>query len=158
MTDTLLATLAAERAIRRLISIYADAASRRDADVAGTLFAPDARVQIAGGAERVGREAIVEGMRRTVTAYSFLHQKCDTGLIDVEGDHARARLGIFEINRLSNADNVAMIFGHYEDEYTLLEAGWRFYRRCFTLQFRTVLPVSEMQQFPDIAPGFAFVP
>ena len=154
MTDTTLATLAAESAIRRLISSYCDAVSRRDADSVRTLFAPDARVQIADGAERVGRETIVEGMRRTIAAFSFLHQRCDTGLIDVAGDRARARLGVFEANRLSGADKLSIFFGTYEDEYSLLEAGWRFYRRRYTLQFRALLPVSEMQQFSDLVPLF----
>jgi hypothetical protein len=103
-------------------------------------------------AGRVGRDAIVEGMRRTITAFSFLHQKCDTGLIDVEGDRARARLGVFEANRLSGADSLGMFFGTYEDEYRLLDEGWLFHRRRYTLQFRALLPVAELQQFPDLVP------
>lgn len=156
MTETLLATLAAESAIRRLISAYSDAVGRRDVDSAGALFAPDASIRIAGGPELAGRVAIVEGMRQTLTAFSFLHQKCDAGLIDVEGDRARARLGVFETNRVSGADSLSMIFGVYEDEYALLEQGWRFQRRCFTLQLRGAVPVSKLQQFPDFVPAFSF--
>ena len=158
MTDTLLATLIAERAVRRLISAYCDVVSRRDPDSAGVLFARDARVQIADGPERIGRNEIVEGLRRTMQGFSFLHQKCDTGLIDVEGGLARARIGVFESNRPAGAESLNMIFGTYEDEYRLLEEGWRFYRRRFTLQFRAVLPASEMQQFSDFVPGFSIVP
>jgi hypothetical protein len=158
MTDTSLAALVAESAIRRLISGYGDSVSRRDPDSVRALFTPDARVRIADGAERVGHEAIVEGLRRTLSAYSFLHQKCDTGLIDVVGDHARARLATFETNRLSGTDSLAMIFGTYEDEYMLFGKEWRFHRRRFTLQLRTVVLVSEIQQLPDLVPAFTITP
>lgn len=158
MPDSLLATLAAENAIRRLVSLYCDAVARRDPDSAGMLFTPDARVRIADLPERVGRDEIVEGLRRTIAGFSFLHQKCDTGLIDVDGDVARARIAVFEANRPVGADSLNTIFGFYEDEFRMVEEGWRFHRRRFTLQARVLLPALEMEQFPDFAPGLAFVP
>ena len=158
MANSSLATLAAENAIRRLVSLYCDAVARKDPDAIAGLFTPDARVQIADLPERVGRREIVEGLRRTMSAFSYLHQKCDTGLIDVDGASARARLGVIEANRSNGADSLNMIFGFYEDEFKLLEEGWRFHRRKFTLQFRSVLPASEIQQFPDFIPAFAFAP
>ena len=158
MADSSLATLAAENAIRRLVSLYCDAVARRDPDAIAVLFTPDARVRISDLPERVGVQEIVEGLRRTMSAFSYLHQKCDTGLIDVDGQWARARLGVIEANRSNGADSLNMIFGFYEDELRLLQERWCFHRRKFTLQFRIVLPASEIQQFPDFMPAFAFAP
>jgi len=158
MSDSLSATLAAERAIRRLVSLYCDAVARRDADSIADLFTPDARVTIAHLPERVGREEIVEGLRRTMTAFTFLHQKCDTGLIDVEGDSARMRMCVTESNRAVGTDSLNTIFGFYEDEFKLIDEGWRFHRRRFTMQARVVVPASEMQEFPELVPAFAFAP
>lgn len=154
MADSLLESLAAEREIRRLISFYGDAVRRKDA--AGALFTADARVKIADGAERVGRSEIVEGLRRTIANFSYLHQQCDAGLIDVEGDVVRARYGVLEANRPNGSESLNTIFGFYEDEYTRLGEGWRFYRRRFSLQLRVLLPASEIEQFPNFTPSFVF--
>ncbi len=73
----LLARLEAESAIRRLVGLYCDAVNRRDAEAAGRLFAPDCRIRIADGPERVGREVQSEGMRHTFAGFAFLRQQCD---------------------------------------------------------------------------------
>jgi ketosteroid isomerase-like protein len=158
MDDSLLATLAGERAIRRLISLYCDAVRRGDPDAVGELFTPDASVRIADLPERVGRQEIVEGLRRTMAGFSYLHQTCDTGLIDVKGGLARARHGVIEANRPNGAEALNLIFGAYEDEYRLSEIGWRFHRRRFDLRFRVQLPAAEFQQFPEIASRSEFFP
>ena len=158
MTDELLACMVAERSIRRLISLYCDAVRRRDPDSVGRLFTDDARVEIAGMPERVGRHAIVEGLRRTVSGFSYLHQMCDTGLIDVDGAPAWARLGIFEVNRPNGSEGLNVIMGAYEDEYRQVEGAWRFHHRRFSLQSRVLLSAAEAQQWPAIAPRFDFAP
>jgi hypothetical protein len=151
-----LETLVAERGIRRLVSSYCDAVGRLDAASAARLFAPDARVKIAGFPELVGRDAIAEGLRQSFAATGFLYQQCDTGLIDVDGDRARARLSVFEVNRKPNQDALGIIFGFYEDEYALLDERWCFLRRRYTLQLRGLVPTSKMQQLADFIPSFAF--
>ena len=158
MPDITLDRLLAEHGIRRLISSYCDAVGRLDAASAARLFAPDARVRIADFAELVGRDAIAEGLRQSFAATDFLHQRCGTGLIDVEGNSARARLSVFEVNRKPNQDALGMIFGFYEDEYARLDEGWRFFRRRYTLQLRALLPASKIQQVADFIPSSAFAP
>jgi hypothetical protein len=158
MTDSLLATLATERAIRRLISLYCDAVRRKDPDSIGELFTRNARVKIADGADRVGRGEIIEGLRRTIAGFSYLHQKCDTGLIDVDGEVAWARLGVVEANLANGSQNLNLIFGAYEDEYKLQDKGWRFHRRRFSLHSRVELSPTEMQQFPETAVQRVFAP
>ncbi len=147
--------LVAENAIRRLISGYCDGVGRRDADAACAGFAADVRVRIAHLPERIGHEAAVEGLRRTLSGYTFLHQKCDTGLIDVMGDRARARLGVIEMNLAIGGDSLFLMTGFYEDEYALLAEGWRFLRRHFTPQVGMSLPTSAVQRFPDFVPAYA---
>ena len=89
MTATIeerIASLEARDEIRRLLSLYGDAVRRKDPDAIGPLFTPDARVVIAGGKERVGREEIVPGLRNTAAGFEFLSQVGDPGLIEVEGE------------------------------------------------------------------------
>lgn len=156
MNEKALSDLIAQNDIRRLISAYCDAVRLKDARAAGRLFAPDAYVRVAHLPERHGREAIVAGMSKTFESFSFLHQRCDTGLIDVQGDHANARLGVQEANRRIDQEGMQIIFGIYEDEYSRLDEGWRFQRRRFTMQFRAVLSAVEVQEFPPFTPTFEF--
>jgi ketosteroid isomerase-like protein len=158
MTDTLLARLEAESAIRRLIGLYCDAVNRRDADAAGLLFAPDAAIQIADFPGISGKEAIREGMRQTFAHHAFLRQQCDLGLIDVTGDKARARLSVFEASHRSGEDSISLIFGFYEDDYTRLAEGWRFQRRRYSMQFRSRMEISKLQLVDGLELGFEFKP
>ena len=155
MSGTLLHRLEAESAIRRLVSTYCDAVNRLDADAAGCLFAPDAVIRIADYPAISGREAITEGMRQTFAASAYLFQQCDTGLIEVQGEIARARLSVFEVNRRAGEDRLGLIFGFYEDEYALLAEGWRFHRRRYTLSLRTLVPADKVQQGAPFVPGLA---
>jgi hypothetical protein len=154
-SGVLVANLLAENAIRRLVSAYCDAVNRRDPESARALFTPSCRVQIADMPERVGIEAIVGGLARTVSGFSFLHQKCDANLIDVSGSSARARVAVFEANRRIGEGALSLLFGTYEDEYSLQPEGWRFSSRRFTLKLLATLPASTLQEFPDLAPAFS---
>jgi len=102
----------------------------------------------------VGIEAIIAGLERVFSTFSFLHQRCDANLIEVAGSGARARVSVFEANRRIGEDALSLIFGSYEDEYSLLPEGWRFSRRKFTLKFRAALSASKLQEFPDLVPAF----
>ena len=53
---------------------------------------------------------------------------------------------------------MSLIFGFYEDEYARLLEGWRFQRRRYSMQFRSKVPVSKMQQVDGFLPGFDFKP
>jgi hypothetical protein len=156
VTDSVLARLEAESAIRRLVGLYCDAVGRRDADAAGLLFAADCAVRIADGPERVGRDIQTEGMRQTFAMFDFLRQQCDVGLIDVAAEKARARLSVFEASHRSGEDCVSLIFGFYEDDYVHLAEGWRFQRRRYVLQFRSRVEVSKFQLVEGLGLGFEF--
>ena len=78
-------------------------------------------------------------------------------MIDVDGHRARSRLSIFESSRRTGSDDLSVIFGTYEDEYVLLDAGWRFHRRRFTLRLRALMPAAKIQQISGFAPEFTFL-
>lgn len=158
MSEDVINRLEAESAIRRLIGLYCDAVNRRDADAAGMLFAPDAAIRIADFPGISGAEAITEGMRQTFAHHAFLRQQCDVGLVDVDGDSARARLSVFEASHRAGEDGVSLIFGFYEDDYVRLAAGWRFWRRRYVLQFRSRVPVDKLQLVEGLGLGFDFAP
>jgi len=150
--------LADESAIRRLVSAYCDAVNRLDADAAAALFAPDAVIRIADFPEIAGQRAIAEGLRATFAGAGFLFQQCDTGLLDVDGDRASARLSVFEAMRGAGDDAIALIFGFYEDEYVRLAAGWRFARRRYTLLQRSRHAAEKVQFVPGFVPARKFGP
>lgn len=156
--SSLLARLEAESDIRRLVGLYCDAVNRRDADAAGVLFAPDAEIRIADFPGIAGTEAIREGMRQTFAQHAFLRQQCDVGLINADGDQARARLSVFEASQRAGEDGVSLIFGFYEDLYVRLAEGWRFSRRRYTMQFRSRLAVNKLQLVEGLDLGFDFAP
>lgn len=158
MSDTVLARLEAESAIRRLIGLYCDAVNRADADGAGRLFAEDCRVMIADGPEIAGREVLVEGMRQSFGAFDFLRMQCTVVAIDVEGGKAKARLLVHETTHKPGADDLGELWGNYEDEYVRLPGGWRFQRRRYTLQLRARVPVSKLQRAEGFDLGFNFEP
>lgn len=158
MSSVTLETLAAERAIRRLVSAYCDAVGRLDADAAGALFAPDAEIRIADFPPIAGQVAITQGIRQTFAQSEYLFQQCDTGLVDVSGSSARARLSVFEINRKPGEEKLGMIFGVYEDQYVQLAAGWRFHRRRYTLNMRALVPAEKVQVRAGFIPGFDVQP
>jgi len=158
MSDTRLARLEAESAVRRLVGLYCDAVNRLDADAAGALFAPDCRITIADGPERIGREVQTEGMRQTFAAFDFLRQQCDVVAIDADGGAARARLLVFETTHKPGDESLGMIWGNYEDEYVKLPEGWRFHSRRYTMQLRALVPTARLQQVPGFDPGFGFKP
>jgi uncharacterized protein (TIGR02246 family) len=143
--DPVLARLEAESAIRRLVGLYCDAVNRRDADAAGQLFAPDCRITIAGGRERVGRDLQIEGMRQTFAAFAFLHQQCDASLIEVTGETASARLSVFEASQKHGEARISLIFGAYEDAYVRLAQAWRFQSRRYVLHYRCLADVTKAQ-------------
>ena len=97
-----------------------------------------------------------EGMRQTFAAFAFLRQQCDVGLIDIDGDHARARLSVFEASHKAGEEAVSLIWGFYEDEYARLAEGWRFARRRYVLQFRSRVALDKLQLVEGLELGFDF--
>lgn len=134
-----LAILAAEREIRRLIARYGEMVATGDIAMARELFAEDAWVQIADFPPRDGCESIVRGLEKTLSAFRWLDQKTDAGLIEVDTDSATARFQILEMNARKDTGEVSLILGSYDDEYVRRDGRWWFHRRRFTLRTHEVI-------------------
>ena len=142
-----------EAAIRRLVAFYSDAITHLDPARAASVYAEDGCVSIMG-AELQGRAAIEQGMRESFSAFSMLQMIAHGGLIEVDGDTAKARWSTIELMVRRGASEMGCIFGQYEDELVRLAEGWRFAKRSFTMAGRTLLPATKVQLNEAFAAGF----
>jgi ketosteroid isomerase-like protein len=149
------ARLQDEAAIRRLVARYCDAVAHRDAERASAVYAEDGVAMIAGNELR-GRAAIREGMRQSFSAFCLMQMIAHGGLIEVEGDTARARWPTIELTVREGGGGLSCIFGRYEDELVRRPEGWRFRRRTFTMAGRTLLDSSKLQLNPGFADALQF--
>jgi ketosteroid isomerase-like protein len=141
-------TLRDESAIRALTAFYSDAVTHLDAARAASIYADDGCVSIAG-AELHGRQAIQQGMRQSFAAFDILQLIEHGGIVEVEGDSARARWSTVELTIKRGASQLNVIFGRYEDELARLPEGWRFKRRSFTMAGRTQIETAKTQVNPE---------
>jgi hypothetical protein len=84
----------------------------------------------------IGRAAVVETVTRTCATLEFVFQTVHQGLVQVDGDTARARFPITEWARRAADARPIQFLGVYQDECVRTGAGWRFARR--TLVPRTI--------------------
>jgi hypothetical protein len=139
----------AELAIRQLAASYTDAVNRRSPEDAAAVWAPDG-VLLFFGREVVGAETLLKAYRRTFSSFELLFQMTHTGLVVVDGDRARARWWISEINQSVDDPRHRMFYGLYQDELVRTDAGWRFARRQLD-EIRSVLldlEVAELARPP----------
>ncbi len=146
-----------EDAIRRLAAFYSDAVNHHDHVRAASVYAPDGRLQMFEGPEFIGRDAVQEAMRQTFAAFSFMHQSCHSGLVDVSGAEARGRWSIFELSSKVDSTAISLFAGAYEDELVLLDDVWRFKRRRITVRMRSQIDAEKLKVLPAIPPEFAFL-
>jgi hypothetical protein len=158
MGEKSLSELTAIESIRRLLSLYSDAVQRREPDEIAGLFAADAEVVIMDGAPRIGREAIVAGLKQTMSGFQYLHQTFGPGLIDVAGNAAKGRISIMEITRPIDGETLNAVFGQYEDDYVRIGGTWQFHRRRFFLSYMAKVPASEAAPFAALTPLHQYLP
>jgi ketosteroid isomerase-like protein len=130
--------------IRRLVASYCDAVTHLDAVRAASGYAEDGSVSIVG-AELFGREAIEQGMRDSFSHFSILQMIAHAGLIEADGDRAKARWSTVELTVRRDSTDLNCIFGCYEDDLVRLAEGWRFKRRVFSMAGRTLLEGKKVQ-------------
>jgi uncharacterized protein (TIGR02246 family) len=126
-----LKTLADESAIRALAAGYSDAVRRGDAEQAAATYAEDGVLMAFSGPEIVGREAIQAALHRVLSPQSFVMQTCEGGLIEVDGDTAKARWSVTEWVNPKDTQKLSISLGVYEDTIVRTAEGWRFKRRRF---------------------------
>jgi ketosteroid isomerase-like protein len=116
-------------AIQNLAVGYAEAISRGEVDEAVQVYAPDGVLASPTTEDAVGHRAIADVLRATTGGLEFVFQTVHLGLVQVDGDHARARFPITEWARRASDGRPMQFLGIYEDDAVRLEDGWRFSRR-----------------------------
>jgi uncharacterized protein (TIGR02246 family) len=120
-----------ESDIRALAARYSDAVRRCDPVQAAETYAEDGVLMAFSGPEIVGRAAVQEALTRVLPKTNFVMQLCEGGLIEVDGDTAKARWSVTEWIINKENQEVRVSLGVYEDVVVRLPEGWRFKRRRF---------------------------
>jgi ketosteroid isomerase-like protein len=126
--------LADEQAIRNLTASYTDAINRMDIDDIAPVYDDDAVFTMMERPSVIGRPAILDVLRATVARYQLVMQLLHSGVVQLDGDSARARWQITEFQVLADGQP-RFIAGRYEDELVRRADGWKFARRTFTARY-----------------------
>jgi ketosteroid isomerase-like protein len=113
-------------AVQQLAVTYADCVSRGDVTAAVQVYAPDGRLETPTTEPAIGRAAIEATISSTVATLEMVFQTVHLGLVQVDGDRARARTPITEWARRERDSQPFLFLGWYEDEAVRLAEGWRF--------------------------------
>jgi ketosteroid isomerase-like protein len=148
--------LADEQAIRALTASYTDAINRMDIDDIFHVYDEDAVFTMMDRPSVVGRAAILEILRTTVARYQLVMQLLHSGVVQLDGDGARARWQITEFQIL-NDGQPRFIAGRYEDEYVRRADGWKFARRTFTARYVGDIALTS-GSLPDVPTQFPLWP
>lgn len=122
-----------DRALRRLVALFADAAVHADADAFAAVWADDGRWTIAAPIDAAfdGRAAIRDGFAGLMARWEFLVQAPQYGLLDVAGDAATGRWLVREVGRSAGGAG-QQNYGLYDDRYVRTAEGWRFASRRYS--------------------------
>jgi SnoaL-like domain len=123
-------------AINHLAAAYADGVSRGQIAEACMTYAQDGELHSPTTEPAVGRDAVTATITATCAGLEFVFQTVHQGLVQVDGDTARARFPITEWARRASDERPIQFLGVYEDECVRTAEGWRFARR--TLLPRTM--------------------
>jgi len=126
--------LADEQAIRNLTAAYTDAINRFDIDDIAHVYDEHAAFTLLDRPTVVGRPAILEVLRATAARYQMIMQLIHSGIVQLDGDRARARWQITEL-QIPIEGRPRFVAGRYEDEHVRTTDGWRFTHRTFTARY-----------------------
>jgi hypothetical protein len=129
-----------ELEIQKLAAAYSHAVMRLDGSAAGAVYAEDGVLSAFYYPDIVGRQAVTEALTRTFAPIQFIVQNCGAGIVDIDGDTARATWSVNELLRMREQEALSCCFGSYEDTLVRTEAGWRFKRRRFVPFYRGEIP------------------
>ena len=150
--DALLRRLSDEQAIHRLVAAYSHAVMRLDPVAAAAVYAEDGVLSAFNGPDICGRPAIEAAFIATFTPIRSLIQTCAAGVIDIDGDTARASWSVTELLQNKYKDHLSFCLGNYDDQVVRTDAGWRFIRRRFNPFFRGDIASSGRQYDSKVPP------
>ena len=145
-----------EHAIRVLTASYTDAINRMDIDDIAHVYDADAVFTMMDRPSVLGRAAILETLRSTVARYDLIMQLVHSGVVQVDGDRARARWQITELQIYPDG-TPRFVAGRYEDEHVRRPDGWKFTSRTFTARYLGAPDLSG-GAMPDAPPRFPLWP
>lgn len=134
--------LSDDHAIRALTASYTDAINRFDIDDIAHVYDEDSVLTMMDRPSIVGRPAILDMLRATVARYQLVMQLLHSGVVQLDGDHARARWQITEL-QVTLEGEPRFVAGRYEDELVRRARGWQFSRRTFTARYLGDLALSS---------------
>lgn len=123
-------------AIGHLAAAYAEAVSRGAVAEACETYAEHGELHSPTTSAAVGRQAVIATVTATCADLEFVFQTVHHGLVEIDGDVARARFPITEWARRASDGRPIHFLGLYDDRCARTPAGWRFTRR--TLVPRTL--------------------
>jgi SnoaL-like domain len=123
-------------AITHLAAAYAEAVSRGQVAEACLTYAEHGELHSPTTEPAIGRAAVTSTITKSCATLEFVFQTVHQGLVEVDGDTARARFPITEWARRTSDARPIQFLGIYDDECVRTPAGWRFSRR--TLVPRTM--------------------
>ena len=134
--------IADELAIRTLTASYTDAINRMDIDDVRPVYDDDAVFTMMDRPSVVGRDAILDVLGATVARYQLIMQLIHSGVVQLDGDRARARWQVTELQITADGTS-RFVAGRYEDEHVRRADGWKFARRTFTARYLGDLDLSS---------------
>jgi hypothetical protein len=130
---------------------YADVVTRREPDLLTQLFLPDAEWVLPGLGSIRGVDAIVRTTRELMAGHSHLIHAVHGTLVELHGEHARAKSYCSEWGR-DTSEHDFLMWGVYRDDLVRLPDGWRFKRRRWDFLYRGLQPaVGKFYEQPDPA-------
>jgi len=145
-----------ELQIQKLAASYSHATLKLDGAAAAAVYTEDGILSAFYYPDVVGRAAIAEALTKTLAPLQFLVQNCGAGMIDIEGDTARASWSVTELLRYKDSEAVSCCFGTYEDQLVRTGEGWRFARRSFIPFYRgSMASTGKLYRDPEFANAFS---
>ena len=148
--------VADELAIRSLTAAYTDALNRGDVADAMRTYAADAAFTMMDRPTVIGVDAIADVLRATVERYELVVQLVHSGVVQLDGDRARARWQITEYQFRPDSTR-RLVIGRYEDEHARTADGWRFTARAFTARYLGDVSLGDAVM-PDAPVRFPLLP
>jgi uncharacterized protein (TIGR02246 family) len=127
-------------AIRHVLETYADAVNQYDADVWSSLWVEDSQWDLPDYPDLGtvhGKKAIVDLWLQAMPNYPNLSFTVSIGLIQVDGDEARARAYITEVYDDANSGKPKRACGEYNDQLVKRDGRWLLKHRTFRVRHQT---------------------
>ena len=141
--------------IRELIARFADAVTRKDPDAFRTLWAEDGEWIIGEpmSLSVAGVDSIQATFSRIVCKWEFFAQFASSILIEISGNHAKARSTCEEFGINSRSGETYHNIALYLDDLILTSEGWRFQKREYRYLWLDDRPLSgQTFAVPELSP------